>query len=636
MRANHHSLMFICVIICLLMTNMIIATSSYILYPPRKAPDYVANSSSFIPSPSPKNEDNVTHASNVSSLKFPPNRVEWPDLHGHSERFPSASSPSPSFLSAPISKILSKVSSSLQSIPNVLPFTALKKEIKLKDRQKGFYSEYPEYDNKFNYEVEHMRRTSKPIQLKDQLATHQQMNSLPIPQPLVSQTMTSMSVSLNSGEISNRNSNIREDIDNKYQTNRENIDRESSSENESYSQESSQDEDPEKKTKDIDYKNKEMLDKMYKLDHKRYHILDSFDSLESKSYEEIDEEKLSPEIEQLIKQSQEPLRNSLLNPPLGSQVKDKDKVIEHFMKSKALMKHPNLDDILHQENHIQDKYNQVKYQHENNLRQNRHPSDLYPLHVPSSVSMPDITTHSKHGIDSPSMSGDLLTSSLDSLNKNLLPVDHKSSHSVNREVKMLLSPYYTRDVKVSLEKLNPHNFDSQPSPLSSFSEYPTAFKEYNPFYYSSDNSLPVFGEKPIFGVNHDHSNNQYTALEGHTVLDDPDDKTASASEDSSALNFLEAQDIIRYLKERKIEYVFHPLEESPEFKEIQRLVPSDMFKKLNRHLGLNILEKKRRKKRAESHHKYFKDLIEGRDFPAESTRLTSFTSLWSTPFFFLK
>jgi hypothetical protein len=434
----------------------------------------------------------------------------------------------------------------------------------MKDRQKGFYSEYPEYESKVSPQVEDMRRiiSSFPINILPEplpFVTEQTKNLKPAPLPSlpIASSIKDNTIPISS-EISNRNSDSREDIRNERRTN-ENRDTSENDENQSSSDEHHEEElqsfKPQTPTlrekKRNESENKKTIDKLYKLDHKRYHILDSFDNFNSKFYEEIDEDKLSPEIEQLIQESQRPFKDSLLN--------------SNGMKHKLI--HPTLDHIL-----------QSKY-HER-YRTNKHPTHLYPLHVPSSVSLAEISSRDRNGQQSVIATQPPILSSFPS-------VDHKNSGSVSREMRMLLSPYS--------EKKAPFDFSSLITP-DKF-EYSTSFKSLDPhpFFYQTGNT--PFGKNDPFGI---------------SSLSDPDDKIASASTtieglSPTALNFVEGDEMIRFLQERKIDYVFHPLEESAEFKKISHVLSLhgndqffDMFRKLNSHLSLErleMLEKNRKRKR---------------------------------------
>lgn len=72
---------------------------------------------------------------------------------------------------------------------------------------------------------------------------------------------------------------------------------------------------------------------------------------------------------------------------------------------------------------------------------------------------------------------------------------------------------------------------------------------------------------------------KYRVLDENEYPETIEDNTSYQDQD-----YLRAPDVINYMKQQKIDYVFEPMERSTEYHELRRTIPSHMFNKLNQHL----------------------------------------------------
>ena len=70
----------------------------------------------------------------------------------------------------------------------------------------------------------------------------------------------------------------------------------------------------------------------------------------------------------------------------------------------------------------------------------------------------------------------------------------------------------------------------------------------------------------------------------YRVLQDVEYPETIQESGSEQDDYMRAQDVIDYMKQQKIDYLFEPMEQSLEYRQLRRTIPNDMFQKLNRHL----------------------------------------------------
>lgn len=120
--------------------------------------------------------------------------------------------------------------------------------------------------------------------------------------------------------------------------------------------------------------------------------------------------------------------------------------------------------------------------------------------------------------------------------------------------------------------------DSQFAPIVEHAASNDDYSQYDEEDDDSTDGLEV-DESVLRPVRYKLTHKKYRVL--HDQIDGSDTlQDRRTSEDE----YLRAQDVIDYMKKRRIEYVYEPMESSAEYRELRRRIPDHMFQKLNRHL----------------------------------------------------